>query len=276
MMLMMTLTLTPQGLGMSPTAAMTAAEHLYTTAYPATFDLQAALEEQAGHPAWGRVVQYLLSSGRIHRPEGGRDVGDHPPITPMRAAPRDQFTKGNEWKVYDFVTRHFIASLHDDFLYMERRLVVDIKGSRFLHTWHEVTERGFMAATPWKLRSMGLNEAQLPVMREGSRVTIKHSDTMTEFTKAPDYLQESELIDLMDQHGIGTDASIPQHIKNICERHYVDVCGPTGEHGERGQIIQVNKHFGKNSRGGRGGGRGGQQQQQQRPTSRHMVPRCRE
>ena len=50
--------------------------------------------------------------------------------------------------------------------------------------------------------------------------------------------QESELIALMDQHGIGTDASIPQHIKNICDRHYVDVCGPS-EDGQRGQIIQV-------------------------------------
>lgn len=56
----------------------------------------------------GRVVGYLLSRP-IQRPEGGRDVGDHPPITPMRAAPRDEFSKGNEWKIYDYVTRHFIA-----------------------------------------------------------------------------------------------------------------------------------------------------------------------
>merc|ERR1719281_408820 len=85
-----------KGLGMSPTQAMKAAEHLYTsgyisyprtetTAYPPSFDLVSALEEQANHPNWGRVVSYLLSSGRVERPEGGKDVGDHPPITPMRA-----------------------------------------------------------------------------------------------------------------------------------------------------------------------------------------------
>ena len=29
----------------------------------------------------------------------------------MRAAPRDEFSKGNEWKIYDYVTRHFIGMI---------------------------------------------------------------------------------------------------------------------------------------------------------------------
>ena len=48
-----------------------------------------------------------------------------------------------------------------------------------------------MTVTPWKLRSMGLNENRLNAgqLREGARVSIRNFDTVAEYTKAPDYLQ---------------------------------------------------------------------------------------
>lgn len=41
---------------------------------------------------------------------GGTDSGDHPPITPLKNASRDQL-KDTEWRLYEFVVRHFIATV---------------------------------------------------------------------------------------------------------------------------------------------------------------------
>ena len=42
-------------------------------------------------------------------------------------------------------------------------------------------------------------------------------------TSPPEHLTEAELIGLMEQHGIGTDASIAVHVNNVCERNYVRI-----------------------------------------------------
>jgi DNA topoisomerase-3 len=50
-----------------------------------------------------------------------------------------------------------------------------------------------------------------------SQISMSESET-----KPPNLLTEADLISKMDQNGIGTDATIHEHIKNIQERGY---CG---------------------------------------------------
>jgi hypothetical protein len=80
-----------------------------------------------------------------------------------------------------------------------------------------------------------------------------------------------ELIEAMDRHGIGTDASIPTHIRNICDRRYVVVCDSEGnpiveeQHSAGGS----RDDFSDPSRGrGRGCGRGGREGNQGRGRGR--------
>lgn len=64
----------------------------------------------------------------------------------------------------------------------------------------------------------------LPNLTEGEQIPLAVVELISGRTSPPDYPTEAELIGLMEKHGIGTDASIPTHINNICERNYVQVC----------------------------------------------------
>lgn len=72
------------------------------------------------------------------------------------------------------------------------------------------------------LQTFGKNEATYS-FKENDLIKINDLKLVESQTGPPNYLTESELITLMEKHGIGTDASIPVHINNICERNYVSV-----------------------------------------------------
>uniref|UniRef100_A0A8C3S8X9 DNA topoisomerase n=1 Tax=Chelydra serpentina TaxID=8475 RepID=A0A8C3S8X9_CHESE len=167
-------------LGMGPQHTMQIAERLYTqgyisyprtetTHYPENFDLKESLRQQTNNPYWAETVKALLSEG-VNRPRKGHDAGDHPPITPMRAATE--------------------------------------------------AELGFTDIMPWQ--SIPLEES-LPNCEKGDVFPVNEVKLLEKQTNPPDYLTEAELITLMEKHGIGTDASIPVHINNICQRNYVTV-----------------------------------------------------
>ena len=79
-------------------------------------------------------------------------------------------------------------------------------------------------------------------------------------TSAPGYLTEPELISLMDANGIGTDATMAEHIAKIQEREYVEARQRAG--GARATDADAPPRSSRGrgrGRGGRGsrGGRGG-------------------
>ena len=80
-------------------------------------------------------------------------------------------------------------------------------------------EAGFSAVMPWLQ-----GDPPLPMaFTRGDSVAVKGVELADRETSPPGYLTEAELIGLMEQHGIGTDASIPTHINSICERNFVNV-----------------------------------------------------
>lgn len=60
---------------------------------------------------YGQYACQILTDG-INRPKKGVDVGDHPPITPMKSATCTELD-GDCFKIYDYIVRHFLGSVSD-------------------------------------------------------------------------------------------------------------------------------------------------------------------
>ncbi|XP_009371098.1 DNA topoisomerase 3-beta isoform X1 [Pyrus x bretschneideri] len=215
-------------LGFGPQMAMQVAERLYTqgfisyprtesTAYPSSFDFRGTLGAQVNNPTWGDYVQRLLADG-YQKPRSGTDVGDHPPVTPLRSATEDML--GNDaWILYEYICKHFIGTVSPDCKYIRTKVDFSIGGESFHCVGQRVLVKGFTSIMPW----LAINEKNLPQFTKGEKLEVSKVDLHEGLTSPPDYLSESELISLMEKNGIGTDASISVHINNICERNYVQV-----------------------------------------------------
>ncbi|XP_061784948.1 DNA topoisomerase 3-beta-1 isoform X2 [Nerophis lumbriciformis] len=216
-------------LGIGPQYTMQIAERLYTQGfisyprtetshYPESFDLKGTLKQQTNCPFWSEEVKTLLSNG-INHPRNGVDAGDHPPITPTRAASEEELGSDG-WRLYEYITRHFIATVSQDCKYLQTTITFNIGTETFTCSGKTPISSGYTAVMPWQ--GIPLEEA-LPVCQKGDMFTVDEIKLVEKQTIPPDFLTEAELITLMEKHGVGTDASIPVHINNICQRNYVTV-----------------------------------------------------
>lgn len=216
------------GLGLSPHTAMQIAEKLYTqgyvsyprtetTSYPENFDLRSVVR------TLGSVHDYKEATAKIltnfHAPKSGSDKGDHPPLTPTASASREQFDS-DTWKVYDFICRHFLATVSRDMVYKVTTYEFKVGEELFTTSSNQLIDAGFTDIMTWQ--AFAKNE-MTSTFAEGEAVKVNEVKLQEGSTEPPDYLSESELIGLMEKHGIGTDASIPVHINNICQRNYVTI-----------------------------------------------------
>lgn len=105
---------------------MTAAESLYQKgilSYPRTetdffkegFELIPLIQEHCAHPEWGQFCQNILNNNGFEHPKnGGHDDQAHPPIHPTKSVHLGEIQDPKERKIYELVTRHFLACCAKD------------------------------------------------------------------------------------------------------------------------------------------------------------------
>ncbi|KAI4111680.1 MAG: hypothetical protein LQ345_006732 [Seirophora villosa] len=243
-------------LRMDSQRVMKIAESLYNKgwiSYPRTetdqfdrgMDLRAIVEKQTQDNAWGPYARELLN-GAFREPRGGRNNDQaHPPIHPVNYVAPDSL-EGDDRRVYEFVVRRFLACCSDDAKGESTTVEIEYGVESFLASGLLVLQKNYLLVYPYDKWE---SSQQLPRFTVGETFEPTEANITDGETSAPGYLTEPELISLMDANGIGTDATMAEHIAKIKEREYV-MTQSSGGNG-RGEAA------GRGGRGGRGGRRGG-------------------
>ncbi|PHH80207.1 hypothetical protein CDD82_1920 [Ophiocordyceps australis] len=256
-------------LRMSGQQAMTIAEGLYNKgfiSYPRTetdrFDkgmnLKALVEKQSPDQRWGNFARNL-AQGAFRQPRQGRnDDKAHPPIHPITyAAPT--VLSPEEGRLYEYVVRRFLACCSEDALGMATDVELEFGDERFSAHGTLVLERNYLDVYPYDK----WDTHELPKFTMGEQFEPTEAMMTEGKTSPPNYLTEADLIALMDANGIGTDATMAEHIQKIQDREYVATVERSAvtegdpNDNDDAEVSQEPPTRDGRSRGGSRGGRGG-------------------
>ena len=153
----------------------------------------------------------------------------------------------DERRVYEFVVRRFLACCSEDAKGESTTVEIEYGDETFFTNGLLVLQRNYLDVYPYEKWE---SSQQLPNFTVGESFEPTEANIADGETTPPGYLTEPELISLMDANGIGTDATMAEHIAKIKERDYVQTQPRAGS-------IRGDAASGRGARGGRGRGRGG-------------------
>ncbi len=116
--------------------------------------------------------------------------------------------------MYELITRHFLGSMGKDAVGAETKVEIEVADERFSTQGITVLHYNYLEVYRYEKWA----EHTVPALEKGDKLTPSAIMMHESKTQAPNYLSESELIGKMDKNGIGTDATIHEHIKTIQDR----------------------------------------------------------
>lgn len=214
-------------LRMAPARCMEVAEGLYqrgfisyprteTDRFGPTIDVRELARTQVTSSVWGGFAQSLVEGGRFTMPRAGtHDDNAHPPIHPVRSAERAELAD-EQWRVFELVVRHFLACCAPDARGNRTEVEVQVGGESFVTAGLVVMDRGWLEVYPYSI----WENNPLPMFVVDEALAVDIFEMTSGHTHPPPLLSEADLISLMDRTGIGTDATMHDHIQKIQTRNY--------------------------------------------------------
>jgi len=214
-------------LGTTPKRTLEIAQDLYTggyISYPRTSSNQ--LPPSIGY---AKVLNSLLKSEEYHdaanfllkrknlKPNNGKKTDPaHPAVYPTGIIPK---LEAEKMKVYDLVTRRFLATFGDIAVRQTIKADIDVKEEIFITKGTTTVEKG------WHIlygKYATFKEIELPAMKKGDDVAIEKINILDKETTPPKRYTESSIIKELEKRNLGTKATRAQIVDTLFQRGYVD------------------------------------------------------
>ena len=204
--------------------------------YPAT--VQKTLDALAGDGAYGPFASRILTEHWV-RPANRRvfnnaKVSDHFAIIPTPETPKN--LSEAEQKIYDLVTRRFLAVFYPAAEFQETTRITRVDGEPFKSFGKVLVRSGWLEIYGKEIQSDGDTPVMTPV-QSGEEVATQDIEVKQSQTKPPPRYNEATLLSAMEgagklveddelreamaEKGLGTPATRAQIIEGLIEDHYI-------------------------------------------------------
>jgi DNA topoisomerase-1 len=214
--------------GFAPARTLALAERLYLDAlisYPRTSsqklppDIGYAqiLQGIASHTEYRSLVAKLMTRGSLRPNNGPRDDSAHPAIFPTGEYPKRALL-GGEAKLYDLISRRFMATFADPSLKTSSRVILNHNNYRFFLSGSRIVKLGWIEFyRPYVLA----DSRPPPDLKIGDRPKVQSIKAQEKFTQPPHRYNPSSLLKKMEDTNIGTKATRAGIIDLLYTRGYV-------------------------------------------------------
>jgi DNA topoisomerase-1 len=184
---------------------------------PSTIGYKTILKQLGRTPEYAKQARELLAKPVLRPAEGKKKDPAHPAIYPTGNLP-ERTLYSTEKKIWDLVVRRFMAVFSEPAVIKSVKVNLIINGNRFQLNGRQILEEGWLRFYKPYVRS---DEAVLPLMEEGHKVSVKKVVLEDSFTKPPSRYNPSSLLRRMEKEEIGTKATRAGIIQTLQARKYI-------------------------------------------------------
>lgn len=187
--------------------------------YKLDFEHKEIIQKFTLHSQFKNYAIHLLKNKRVNPTKGKKDMGDHPPITPLESLDinSSRFENDFQKRVYDLLARHYLALFGEDAQESKQFLKILIKDEQFNAQFVSLISLGFLEIAPF-LKPKYQEEIQII----GDKIPIKEIFFVQKETQAPARYTDTSLLKLMEKNHLGTKSTRPVIIKLLQTRQLTE------------------------------------------------------